>query len=108
MQLLNEYRDVFAKNLRELGCTNLIKVDLTENVDSLSVTCYPYKTSPNDRQCISKIMKEWRESGIITEKHSPYASPVLLVNKSTGDKRLCVDYRKLNKQLIDLPTLCLI
>jgi len=48
-------------------------------------------------------MKEWEESGIITETHSSYDSPVLLVNKSTGDKRLCIDCRKLNKQLIDLP-----
>lgn len=103
MQLLNEYRDVFAKNLSELGCTDFIKVDLIENPNSIPVTCYPYKTSPNDRQYISAIMKEWKESGIITETHSPYASPVLLVNKSTGDKRLCIDYRKLNKQLVDLP-----
>jgi len=78
-------------------------VDLTENADSVPFMCYPYKTSPYDRQCISAIMKEWKESGIITETQSPYASPVLLVIKSTGDRRLCVDYRRLNKQLVGLP-----
>lgn len=37
---------------------------------------------------------------------SPYASPVLLVNKLNkiiSHKRLRINYRKLNKQLIDLP-----
>lgn len=56
--LINEYRDVFAKNLKELGCTNLIRVDLTENANSVPFMCYPYKTSAYDRHCISAIMKE--------------------------------------------------
>jgi len=30
MLLINEYRDVFAKNMKKLSCTNLIKVDLTK------------------------------------------------------------------------------
>lgn len=49
MLLINEYRDVFAKNLKELGCTNLITMNLTENANSVPVMCYPYKISPHDR-----------------------------------------------------------
>lgn len=36
---------------------------------------------------------------MVSETTSPYASPVLLV-KQAGKNRLCVDYRRLNKQTI--------
>lgn len=41
---------------------------------------------------MKKIVKEWRGQGIITETVSPFASPVLLVRKKSGEKRLVVDY----------------
>lgn len=34
MSLLNEYRDVFAKSLAELGCTDLMTMDIVEMPDS--------------------------------------------------------------------------
>ena len=36
------------------------------------------------------------ENGIIRRSFSPWASPVVIVGKKGGDKRLCVDYRRLN------------
>ena len=40
------------------------------------------------------------KEGIIKESYSPWASPVVIVNKKTGDKRFCIDFRKINQMTI--------
>ena len=42
-------------------------------------------------------MEEMLKSGIVRPCNSPYSSPVLLVKKSNGSWRMCVDYRALNQ-----------
>lgn len=100
MELVNEYRDCFAKNLMELGCTPLMTMDINEVPGSQPIMCKPYKTSQADREEIAKIVDEWKRCGVVTETRSPYASPVLLVKQAGGKHRLCVDYRRLNKQTV--------
>ncbi|GBM67080.1 Retrovirus-related Pol polyprotein from transposon 412, partial [Araneus ventricosus] len=100
VQLLNEYRDCFALNISELGSTNLTKMDIKE-VEELKPVCMkPYKTNAPERAAIKEIVREWRENGIVSDTRSPYASPVLLVKKKTGENRLVIDYRRLNSQTI--------
>ncbi|XP_060854877.1 uncharacterized protein LOC132932506 [Metopolophium dirhodum] len=103
IELLNEYRDAFAKNIKELGCTNVISMDITEIPDSTPVNLKPYRTSPSDRRLIADTIRDWKEAGIVSDSTSQYASPVLLVSKSSGEKRLCVDYRRLNQQTMNQP-----
>lgn len=86
LMLINNYRDIFAKNLRELRYTTVMEMQILEKPDSVPVTMRPYKTSATDRQHVTDILKEWRANGIISDTQSPYASPVVLVNKPIGEK----------------------
>jgi len=81
LALVNEYRSCFAKNLDELGCTPLMRVDIREVPGSLPVVCRPYKTSQADREEIHRIITDWKRCGVVSETISHYTSPVLLVKQ---------------------------
>lgn len=49
-----------------------------------------------EREKVKTMIGQLKDAGIIQYSQSPYASPIVLVNKPNGEKRLCVDYRKLN------------
>ncbi|UYV79687.1 hypothetical protein LAZ67_18000272, partial [Cordylochernes scorpioides] len=100
LDVVNEYRDCFALGTEELGCTDVTKMDIKEVDGSKPVCLRPYKTTASEREAIREIVREWKDNGIVTETRSPYASPVLLVRKKTGDHRLVVDYRRLNIQTV--------
>ncbi len=45
-------------------------------------------------------MKDLEERDIIEKSTAAWLSPIVLVSKPSGDKRMCLDYRKGNKQLV--------
>ena len=56
----------------------------------------PYRMSAKELEELKKQLDELLEKGLIRPSQSPYGAPVLFVKK-TGEMRLCVDYRALNK-----------
>lgn len=58
VELINAYRDVFAKNIFELGCAKDIQMDIIETPGSEPINAKPYRTSPTDRKRIAEILRE--------------------------------------------------
>lgn len=99
LALVRDYRDCFAVNLNELGLTTITEMDI-QLKDSEPVVFRPYRLSQTERLEVRSMVDELLHHNIIRESTSPYASPILVVKKKTGDKRLCVDYRALNRKTI--------
>ncbi|GJQ73132.1 hypothetical protein Trydic_g1760 [Trypoxylus dichotomus] len=91
-KMLQHYEDCFAINIREFGLTNQIVCEIT--VTDQPVIYRPYRLSRSEREKVRDMVNELKSAGIVI---SPYASTILIVHKKTGDERLCIDYRGLNK-----------
>jgi len=55
---------------------------------------------PTVLEILKKQLQEYSDKGLIRQSTPPWGVPVLLENKKNGNKRLCVNYRELNKVTI--------
>lgn len=97
--ILEQYIDVFATPT-ELPPERQYDHPIALKPDATPFNARPYRYSPAHKDEIEKQVKEMLQAGIIVPSMSPYASPVLLVQKKDGTWRFCVDYRRLNELTI--------
>ncbi|XP_049332151.1 uncharacterized protein LOC125799454 [Astyanax mexicanus] len=93
--LLGKYSDVFAVGDDELGYTEKVKHEIVL-VDDTPVNLPYRRIPPTQYKEVKDHISQLLRKGVIQESTSSYASPVVVVRKSDGSIRLCVDYRKLN------------
>ena len=93
--LLLTYADVMALSTSDLGRTGR----LHHHIDTGSsppiwqpVRCI----SPHRREEVKELLSQMLGWGVIEPSSSPWASPVMLVQKKDGSTRFCIDYRKVN------------
>ena len=97
-QLLNEFEDIFPKELpaglppqRQLDH----RIELVPGAEPPHRA--PYRLSPKGLDELKSQLRELTEKGYIQPSVSPFGAPVLFVPKKDGGVRMCVDYRALNK-----------
>ena len=86
---------VFADNPKRTPTTTLAQHRIDTGAHP-PVAVPPYRMPPSQRALIDQQAQEMLENGVVRPSSSPYSSPVLLVKKSDGKERFCVDFRRLN------------
>jgi hypothetical protein len=94
-QVLADYEEVFAEP-SELPPHREYDHAIPLLPGSAPVNAMPYRYSPLHKDELERQVKRLLNSGFVTTSTSPYASPVLLVQKKDGTWRFCMDYRRLN------------
>ena len=93
--MLEEFADLFATDITELGRTNLITHRIyTEDV--LPIRSRPYSIPPSEQVFVKEELQRMIDNYLIWPSNSPWTSPLVLVQKKNRTLRFCVDYRKLN------------
>ncbi len=59
-----------------------------------------YRYPEKAKAAIASILKYLEERDIIEKSTAAWLSPIVLVNKPSGEKRMCLDYRKVNQHLV--------
>lgn len=94
--VIEQYPTVFQDGLPGLppdrGFEHVID---TQN--SKPINRQAYRMSPGELDELKKQLRDLLSLGLIRPSSSPYGLPVLFVRKQDGSKRMCVDYRALNK-----------
>jgi len=92
---LNDFKDIFTQDSRDIGSTNLISHRIETGTNE-PIKQHPYRVNQAQREVINEEISKMLDMGVVRHSSSPWSSPVVLVPKKTGGFRFCVDFRKLN------------
>jgi hypothetical protein len=100
IKVVSEFPDVFPEDLP--GMPPKRKVEFV--IELLPVTApiskRAYRVSGPELVELKKQIDELSKKGYIRPSTSPWAAPVLFVEKKDGTRRMCIDYRALNEVTI--------
>ncbi|UYV74631.1 K02A2.6-like [Cordylochernes scorpioides] len=98
-ELLEHNRNVFSQHAIDLGKVAIQHKIITKSEQPISLR--PYRRPLKEYEEIAEQVKELLEHKLIRISDSPWAFPVVMVPKKDGNKRMCIDYRRLNEITLD-------
>ena len=100
-ELCEEYGEAFPKNNEDISRTKLVRMDI-DTGDSPPVSSRPYTLPLKHYEWVQREIESLEHAGVITKSMSKWASPIVVAPKKSAPgeppkRRLCVDFRKVNK-----------
>ena len=85
-----------------ISLVNLLAIQFGRKIDLLdpSAVCprpYLYRMSKDELKALKSTIKEYLNKRWIQLSISPYKAPVIAICKKTGELRIIINYRMLNK-----------
>jgi hypothetical protein len=96
IRMVFEFPDIFPDDLPGMPPERDIEFSIDLLPGTAPIAKRPYRMAPVEHEEVKKTIDEFLAKGYIRRSFSPWAFPVLLVEKKDGAKRMSVDYRDLN------------
>jgi hypothetical protein len=100
IRVVLEFPDVFPKDLPGMPPKRKVEFDIELLPGTAPISKRAYRVSRPELVELKKQIDELSEKGYIRPSTSPWAAPVLFVEKKDGTRRMCIDYRALNEVTI--------
>jgi hypothetical protein len=100
IKVVSEFPDVFPEDLLGMPPERKVEFAIELLPGSAAISKRAYRVSGLELVELKKQIDELLEKGYIWPSTSPWAAPVLFVEKKDGTRRMCIDYRALNEVTI--------
>jgi hypothetical protein len=97
LNVVSEFPDVFPKELPGMPPEKKVEFAIELIPGTAPISKRAYRVSRPELVELKKHIDELLEKGYIRPSTSPWAAPVLFMEKKDGTKRMCIDYRSLNE-----------
>jgi hypothetical protein len=100
IKVVSEFPDVFLKELPGMPPERKVEFAIELLPGTAPIFKRAYRVSRPELVELKKQIDELSEKGYIRPSTSPWAAPVLFMEKKDGTGRMCIDYRALNEVTI--------
>nr|GEV05704.1 retrotransposable element Tf2 [Tanacetum cinerariifolium] len=95
-EMVLEQQEMCVKGHTSVNCT----VDARKESAEFFEPNRSYKHPPNPKDAIELMVKELLKAGVMKDSQSSFSSPIVMVKKKDGSRRMCIDYIQLNKYTV--------
>ena len=95
-KILAEFSDCFSKGPYDIGRTDIMQAKIELTTDK-PIFKRQYPMAPAKMTELQQEVQKLKDLKVVEPSHADFNSPVILVAKADGSRRLCVDFRALNK-----------